>query len=76
VSQKARFKVKEIWAIRVRLKMRNRVRDLALFDVSAMNNGDLLGLTPRPLEARRRKAACTLVVADPTIAVTSRFSSS
>jgi hypothetical protein len=30
VGQKAPFKVKDIWALRVRLQMENRVRELAL----------------------------------------------
>ncbi len=33
VGQKAPFKLKEIWAIRVRLEMQGRVRELALFDL-------------------------------------------
>ena len=33
VGQKAPFKVKEIWALRVRLQVENRVRELALFDL-------------------------------------------
>jgi hypothetical protein len=33
VDQKAPFKLKEIWAIRVRLQLFRRVRDLALFDL-------------------------------------------
>jgi integrase len=33
VGQKAPLKVKEIWAIRTRLQMENRTRDLALFDL-------------------------------------------
>lgn len=33
VGQKAPFKLKEIWAIRVRLQLFRRVRDLALFDL-------------------------------------------
>jgi hypothetical protein len=32
VGQKAPFKLKEIWAIRVRLQVANRRRDLALFN--------------------------------------------
>ena len=34
VGQKAPFKLKEIWAIRVRLEMQGRLRKLALFDLS------------------------------------------
>ena len=34
VGQKAPLKVKDIWAIRVRLQMQARTRDLALFDLA------------------------------------------
>lgn len=33
VGQKAPFKLKEIWALRVRLQMEGRVRELALFNL-------------------------------------------
>ena len=33
VGQKAPFKIKDIWALRVRLQMENRVRELALFNL-------------------------------------------
>lgn len=33
VGQKAPLRVKDIWAIRIRLQMQRRVRDLALFDL-------------------------------------------
>lgn len=33
VGQKAPFKLKEIWSIRVRLEMQGRLRELALFDL-------------------------------------------
>ena len=33
VGQKAPLKVKDIWAIRVRLQIQTRTRDLALFDL-------------------------------------------
>ena len=33
VGQKAPLKPKEVWAIRARLQMENRVRELALFDL-------------------------------------------
>lgn len=45
VGQKSPFKLKEIWAIRVRLQRQHRVRELAMFD---------LGLD-------RKKRACGLV---------------
>ena len=34
VGQKAPFKLKDIWAIRVRLQLRSKVRDLALFNLA------------------------------------------
>ena len=34
VGQKAPLKLKEIWAIRVRLQIYDRTRDLALFDLA------------------------------------------
>jgi len=33
VGQKAPFKLKEIWAIRVRLQLQQRLRELALFNL-------------------------------------------
>jgi hypothetical protein len=33
VGQKTPFKLKEIWAIRIRLQMQERLRELALFDL-------------------------------------------
>ena len=34
VGQKTPLKIKDIWAIRVRLQISNRVRDLALFNLA------------------------------------------
>ncbi len=34
IGQKAPFKLKEIWAIRVRLELSHRTRDLALFNLA------------------------------------------
>ena len=34
VGQKAPLKLKDIWAIRVRLQLRDKVRDLALFNLA------------------------------------------
>ena len=50
VGQKAPFKVKDIWAIRVRLQMEHRVRELALFNLgidSKLRGCDLVGLKVR-----------------------------
>jgi hypothetical protein len=50
VGQKAPFKLKEIWAIRTRLQMAGRSRDLALFDLgidSKLPGCDLVKLRVR-----------------------------
>jgi integrase len=47
VGQKAPFKVKDIWALRVRLQMEGRVRELALFNLgidSKLRGCDLVNL--------------------------------
>ncbi len=47
VGQKAPLKLREIWAIRVRLQLRSNLRDLALFNLaidSKLRASDLLGL--------------------------------
>ncbi len=50
VGQKTPFKVKEIWALRVRLQMEGRVRELALFNLgidSKLRGCDLVALKVR-----------------------------
>ena len=50
VGQKAPFKLKEIWAIRDRLEMQGRLRELALFDLgidSKLRVCDLVSLRVR-----------------------------
>lgn len=50
VGQKAPFKVKDIWALRVRLQMQGRVRELALFNLgidSKLRGCDLVALKVR-----------------------------
>ena len=52
VGQKAPLKVKDIWAIRVRLQIQVRTRDLALFDLgidSKRRGCDLVKLRVRDL---------------------------
>ena len=52
VGQKAPFKVKDIWALRVRLQMENRVRELALFNLgidSKLRGCDLVALKVRDI---------------------------
>ena len=50
VEQKAPFKLKDIWALRVRLQMENRVHELALFNLgidSKLRRCDLVALKVR-----------------------------
>jgi hypothetical protein len=50
VGQKAPFKLKDIWALRVRLQMENRIRELALFNLgidSKLRGCDLVALKVR-----------------------------
>lgn len=50
VGQKAPFKVKDIWALRVRLQMEGKVRELALFNLgidSKLRGCDLVSLKVR-----------------------------
>ena len=52
VGQKAPFKLKEIWSIRMRLLLSERVRDLALFDLaidSKLRASDLVKLRVRDI---------------------------
>ncbi len=52
VGQKAPLKPKDIWAIRVRLQMQDRLRDLALFNLaidSKPRGCDLIGLHVRDI---------------------------
>ena len=60
VGQKAPFKLKEIWAIRIRLQITNRTRDLALFDLafdSKLRACDLVKLRVRDICHADRVAA-------------------
>ena len=52
VGQKAPFKIKDIWALRVRLQIENRVRELALFNLgidSKLRGCDLVSLKVRDI---------------------------
>ena len=52
VGQKAPFKLKDIWALRVRLQMESRVRELTLFNRgidSKLRGGDLVSLGIRDI---------------------------
>src|SRR5512147_666884 len=65
VGQKAPFKLKEIWAIRVRLQMQRRLRELALFNLgidSKLRACDLVSLRVRDVCHGDRVAARTVVM--------------
>ena len=52
VGQKAPFKIKDIWALRVRLQIDRRLRELALFNlgiVSKLRGCDLVSLRVRDI---------------------------
>ncbi|OSZ74855.1 integrase [Hydrogenophaga sp. IBVHS1] len=65
VGQKAPFKVKDIWALRVRLQMQGRARELALFNLgidSKLRGCDLIGLRVRDVCHGDQVAARALVM--------------
>lgn len=65
VGQKAPFKLKEIWAIRVRLQMQRRLRELALFNLgidSKLRACDLVSLRVRDVCHGDHAAARTVVM--------------
>jgi site-specific recombinase XerC len=69
VGQKAPFKLKEIWAIRVRLQIFCRTRELALFDLgidSKLRACDLLKLKVRDVCHGERVAARAIVLQQKT----------
>jgi len=69
VGQKAPLKVKDIWAIRVRLQIQVRTRDLALFDLgidSKLRGCDLVKLRVRDLCHGDRVAARAIVLQQKT----------
>ena len=52
IGQKPPLKLKEIWAIRIRLQLANRIRDLALFNLaidSKFRPPDLAEITLSPV---------------------------
>ena len=61
VGQKAPFTLKDIWAIRIRLQITNRIRDLALFRLGAIDSKlracDLVRLRVRDISHGGRVAA-------------------
>jgi integrase len=69
VGQKAPLKVKDIWAIRVRLQIQVRVRDLALFDLgidSKLRGCDLVKLRVRDVCHGDRVASRAFVLQQKT----------
>ena len=69
VGQKAPFKLKEIWAIRVRLQMQARTRELALFDLgidSKLRACDLVKLRVRDVCHGDRVASRAIVLQQKT----------
>jgi len=65
VGQKSPLKLKDIWAIRVRLQIADRVRDLALFDLaidSKLRACDLVRLKVRDVAHGERVAARAIVM--------------
>jgi site-specific recombinase XerC len=65
VGQKAPFKLKDIWALLVRLQMEGRVRELALFNLgidSKLRGCDLVGLKVRNVCHGDQVAARAIVV--------------
>jgi len=64
VGQKSPLKLKDIWAIRIRLQIAGRVRDLALFDLaidSKLSACDLVKLRVRDV-AQGKRVACRAIV--------------
>jgi len=69
VGQKAPLKPKDIWAIRVRLQMHERLRELALLNLgidSKLRAGDLVGLRVRDVCHGDRVAARAMVLQQKT----------
>jgi hypothetical protein len=65
VGQKMPFKLKEIWAIRVRLQLSDRTRELALFDLaidSKLRACDLVKLRVHDVSNGDRIAARAIVM--------------
>ena len=69
VGQKSPLKLKEIWAIRIRLQIAKRIRDLTLFDLaidSKLRACDLVKLRVRDVAHGERVAARTVVMQQKT----------
>ena len=69
VGQKAPLKLKEIWAVRIRLRIAERIRELALFDLaidSKLRACDLVRLRVRDVAHGERVAARAIVMQQKT----------
>ena len=69
VGQKAPLKLKEIWAIRIRLELSNRIRDLALFNLaidSKLRACDLVKLKVRDISHGNQITARAIVMQQKT----------
>lgn len=65
VGQKAPFKLKDVWALRVRLQLAGRVRELALFDLgidSKLRGCDLVRLRVRDISHGDQVASRAIVM--------------
>ena len=65
LGKKAPLKLSEVWAIRVRLQLADRARDLALPDLaidSKLRSCDLVGLPVRDVSHREHVAARAIVM--------------
>lgn len=65
VGQKAPFKLKDIWALRVRLQMKSRLRELALFNLgidSKLRGCDLVTLKVRDVSHGEQMATRAIVM--------------
>lgn len=65
LGQKAPLKPKDIWAIRIRLQLKERVRDLALFNMafdSKLRSCDLVTLKVRDISHGGQIANCAMVM--------------
>jgi integrase len=69
VGQKSPLKLKDIWAVRIRLEIADRIRDLALFDLaidSKLRACDLVRLRVRDVAHGERVAARAIVMQQKT----------
>jgi integrase len=69
IGQKAPLKLKEIWAIRIRLQLSNRTRDLALFNLamdSKLRACDLVKLKVRDISHGERISSRAIILQQKT----------